>query len=237
MSFDKLKSFLEGNEDALNVVSELEQSQISLTKKLNTLEVDSKKAFESRDEVKSKLNLVKTKFGIEDIDEDNLAKILNSKGGNDAELQNLKKLISQTTAEKEQIEQSYKLKLANFALKTELQKTGLAQRAVDTDAYEFLEAIALKGAHYSDDGLVIFKNEDGSTMYNGAKPMTLADKVDAMLNSPKWAHALKPEGKNGTTTTVTTSGGNTPTIKRHAFDAMNPMQKSDFMKRGGKITE
>jgi len=89
-------------------------------------------------------------------------------------------------------------KLSNFALKSELQKTGLAQKSLNQDVYEILESIALKGATYSDDGSIAYKNEDGSTKYYNGKPLTLADKVAELEQSEAYKPLFKAVGVGGT---------------------------------------
>ena len=195
--FEKLIEIVGDNEEALKVINDAKATQETLTQKLNTYEVDAKKAFEKRDEFKSQLGLVKSKLGLEDLNEEALDKVLKSKGGDDAELNNLKGLIEKANQEKTQIEESYKSKLSQFALKTELQKTGLAQKAIDETAYGVLESIALQGASYENDSIV-FKNEDGSTKYVNGAPMTLKDKVNELYNTSSFAGLFKADGKGGT---------------------------------------
>lgn len=195
--FEKLIEIVGDNEEALKVINDAKATQESLTTKLNTYEVDAKKAFEKRDEFKTQLGLVKSKLGLEDLTEEALDKVLKSKGGDDAELNNLKGLIEKANQEKSEIENSYKSKLSQFALKTELQKTGLAQKAIDETAYGVLESLALAGASYENDGIV-FKNEDGSTKYVNGAPMTLKDKVNELYNTSSFAGLFKADGKGGT---------------------------------------
>jgi hypothetical protein len=195
--FEELKKFLDGNEDGLKLVATLEENQSTLTKKLNKLEVDSAKAFQTRDELKQKLGLVKSKLGLDEIDEEALTKALKGKT-DDAELNNLKALLDKANKEKSDVESEYKSKLSNFALKSELQKTGLAQKSLNQDVYEILESIALKGATYSDDGSIAYKNEDGSTKYHNGKPLTLADKVAELEQSEAYKPLFKAVGVGGT---------------------------------------
>ncbi len=195
--FEELKNLLDSKEDGLKLLSDIEANQNALTSKLNSLEVDSKKAFSTRDELKMKLNLVKSKLGVDDIDDEVLTKALRGKT-DDAELNNLKSLLEKTSREKEEIEAGYKSKLSNFALKTELQKTGLSQKALNQDVYEILENIALKGAFYDDSGAVIYKNEDGSTTYINGKPMTLSDKVATLEQSEAYKPLFRAVGTGGT---------------------------------------
>lgn len=209
MSFEQIKKLLEGNEDALKIVGDLESSQTQLVSRLNVLEVDSKAAFQKRDELKQKLNLVKTKFGIDEIDEDNLSKI--GKKTDDAELNNLKSLLDKTSKEKQEIENSYKSKLSNLALKTELTKTGLAQKAINQEVYGILEGLALDGAYYDDSGTISFKNADGSTTYVNGKPMTLEDKVKMLEQSEAYKPLFRPVGVGGTGANPNSNGTQTKT--------------------------
>jgi len=194
---EKIKAFLEGNEEAMAVYNEAEKSVSELTTKINLLEVDSKKAFQSRDELKSKINAIKTKLGVEDITDESLDGILKGKKGDDTELNNLKSLLQKAESDKMEIENGYKQKLSDFALKAELTKTGLAQKAINPAMYSVLEQVALQGAVY-EDGVVKFVNADGSTQYHNGKALTLGDRVEQLNGTPEYAPLFVAQGKGGT---------------------------------------
>lgn len=194
---EKIKAFLEGNEEAMAVYNEAEKSVSELTTKINLLEVDSRKAFQTRDELKSKINAIKTKLGVEDITDEALDGILKGKKGDDTELNNLKSLLQKAESDKMEIENGYKQKLSDFALKAELTKTGLAQKAINPAMYSVLEQVALQGAVY-EDGVVKFVNADGSTQYHNGKALTLSDRVEQLNGTPEYAPLFVPQGKGGT---------------------------------------
>ncbi len=202
MDLQKLIELLNDNEEAVNFVSGLAQTTESLTKKINVLEGDAKKAFETRDATKQKAKKLLDRLGLDDfdnVDDDLLDKVLKGKGS-DAEVQNLKAQLEKAVKEKGEIENSYKGKLSSYALKTELNKTGLAQKALNAEVYAILENIALSGASYTDDGKVVFKNDDGSTKYMNGKEYTLDDRVLELSSSSSYAPLFKAEGKGGTGT-------------------------------------
>jgi len=87
--------------------------------------------------------------------------------------------------------------LTNFALKAELTKTGLAQKAINPAMYSVLEQVALQGAVY-EDGVVKFVNADGSTQYHNGKALTLSDRVEQLNGTPEYAPLFVPQGKGGT---------------------------------------
>jgi len=118
--------------------------------------------------------------------------------GSDAEVQNLKSQLEKAVAEKGEIEATYKGKLSSYALKSELSKTGLAQKALNGEVYQILEGLALNGASYTDDGKVVYRNDDGSTKYTNGKEMTLDDRVNELSNSQSYASLFKPIGTGGT---------------------------------------
>ena len=222
MDLQKLLELLKDNEEAVNFVSGLTQTTESLTKKINALEGDAKKAFETRDSTKQKAKKLLDKLGLDDldnIDDDLLDKVLKGKGS-DAEVQNLKNQLEKAVAEKSEIENSYKGKLSSYALKTELNKTGLAQKALNAEVYAILENIALAGAIYTDDGKVIFKNEDGSTKYSNGKEYTLNDRVAELSASASYAPLFKVEGKGGTGTNPQQKTGGTQSTTVTGVDKM-----------------
>jgi hypothetical protein len=96
-----------------------------------------------------------------------------------------------------EIENGYKQKLSDFALKAELTKTGLAQKAINPSMYSVLEQVALHGAVY-EDGVVKFVNADGSTQYHNGKALTLGDRVEQLNGTPEYAPLFVPQGKGGT---------------------------------------
>jgi hypothetical protein len=197
--FDKLKPLLENNEEGLKILGELESAQSQLTSKLNALEVDAKKAFETRDGVKAQLRLVKEKLGVDEISDEALEKVLKGKKGDDTEINNLKTLLEKANKEKEEEISKYQSKLNDYVMRSELTKTGLAQKALNPELYQILESIALQGATVGEDGAIVFRNPDGSTKYsNGGKPMTLAERVTELENSESYAPMFKAESKNGT---------------------------------------
>lgn len=229
MSLDKLKEVLADNSEALEIVNGLDSTINELTKKVNYLETDSKKAFQVRDELKNKLNLVKNKFGLDEIDEDNLSKV--NKKSDDVEVNNLKSMLEKINKEKEDIENSYKSKLSNFALKTELTKTGLAQKAINAEMYQMLESLALSGAVYDDSGAITYRNEDGSTMYKNGKPMSLNDRVAELEQSEAYKILFKPVGTGGTGATGRTGSGGNGGLKR---STMTNSDKAKFISEFGQ---
>lgn len=204
---DKLKPFLEGNEEALNILKEVEGNITQLTGKLNTLEVDSKKAFDARDSLKAQIRLAKEKLGLEDLTEEALTKVLKGKS-DDTELNNLKTLLANANKEKDDIKSTYESKLSTFAMKQELSKTGLAQKAINADVYGILENIALNGATYKEDGSIVYTNDDGSTKYVNGKPMSLADRVSELQMSDAYKPLFKADGIGGSGANPASGGAN-----------------------------
>lgn len=229
MSLDKLKELIGENEEGLKVLNEVATTQTELTKKLNFLELESKRAFEARDTFKTQLKTVKEKLGLEDITDEALEKVLKGKKSDDAEVNNLKAMLEKATKEREEIESGYKSKLSEFVLKSELTKTGLAQKAINGEMYGILESLALKGAKTDENGVIIFTNEDGSTKYVNGKPMTLADRVAELENSEAYAPMFKPNGKGGTG--AGRSGGANGSKKR---SEMTHGEKAEFITKFGQ---
>lgn len=200
MTIEELKKLLDGNEEATKFVDEVFTTKDELTKQVNSLEVKFNEAKEGRDKTKERLRYVQETLGVDEINEETLAKALKRKGGDDAELQNLKQQLEKAAEERKQIEDKYKRELSTYVMKTELTKTGLAQDAYNGEMYQILEGIVLKDAQY-DNGNVVFKNPDGSTAYGeNGKPLSLKDRVSQIKADPRYAPMFKPSGNGGTGT-------------------------------------
>lgn len=206
MSLDKLRELVSDNQEAIEIIDGVRATVNELTSKLNKLETDSKKAFSARDELKSKLNLVKNTFGLDEIDDDSLTKILKSKG-NENEITNLKSLLEKTTLEKQEMEKTYKQKLTSFAVEQAIIATGLAQKADTKEDFEFLKSKVLNGLVYNEDGSISFVNEDGSTVYEQGKQLSIDAKVESLYNNPQYAKYFKTKGVGGTGANPNPNGG------------------------------
>ena len=197
MTKEEVIKLLEGNEDAIKFVGDLDSTKNYLTQQVNSLEVKFNEARDGRDKTKESLRYVKEKLGIDEINDDTLAKALKKKGGDDAELQNLQKLLEEAKAQSKTVETEYKGKLAKYVMQNELGKTGLAQEAYNSKMYQILETEVLKDAVYENDQ-IIFKNVDGSTLYGDkGKPMALEDRVAMLRSDPTYAPMFKPSNNGG----------------------------------------
>lgn len=209
--FNDLKKLLEGNEDGIKLVDKIESAQNELVEKVNSLETKFEEAKTGRDKVKSQLREAKDVLGLESLDKDNLAKLLDDKDPQATkELENLKTQLQSVTQEKENAVGELKNKLSSYVMRTELNKTGLAQEALNPTMYSFLEKAALEGATHTEDGGILFKNPDGSTAYNGSKPMTLADKVEQLKASEDFAPMFKTSVRGGSGTQNGTPSNKAP---------------------------
>jgi len=199
MSFAKLLGLIGDNEDAMKIAKDLEASTGQLTSDFNNQEIKMASVIESRDKTRTQFNLIKNKFGLEEITAESLATLNTSKPDEAAtlEIKNLQDQLAKAVATTDEIESGYKQKLGNLVLKTELNKTGLAQNALNPESYALLESLVLQGATYTEEGQTVFLNPDGSTTYLGSKKMTLGDKVDTLVNNPAYAGLFKPDGQGG----------------------------------------
>lgn len=197
--FAKLRDAIGDNEAAINIAKSLEESMASLTSQVNKLELKNDELLKDNGKTRDKFRLVREKLGIEDLTEENINAVLKSKPDekSQAELANLKAQLEKAYADKDSIENTYKTKMGDLVLKTELNRTGLAQKALNADTYMLLEGLVLSGASYNEDGGISFKNDDGSTSYIDGKPMTLEDKVNQLIGNPSYVGLFKPQGQGG----------------------------------------
>lgn len=228
---EKLEQFIGDNEEAKNIINEVKNLLDGTTSKINELERTKNDLLSEVKKFKTGNSLVKQHLGIEQLNEDTLNEALSKfRKSDDTELNNLKTLLANANKEKDDIKNTYESKLSTFAMKQELSKTGLAQKAINADVYGILENIALTGATYKEDGSIVYTNDDGSTKYVNGKPMSLADRVSELQMSDAYKPLFKADGVGGSGANPQGNGGN-PSIKR---SEMTPEQKGEFINKHGQ---
>lgn len=202
MTIEELLALIGDNADAVKFVK-----QMDTTAKEN---VDTIQGFErkltditsTRDKYKQGNTLVKSLLGLETINEESINEALNSlkkgKGDdNSAEIDNLKKLLETATNEKNQIETDYKGKLQNMALDNAITNAGVGLGVANESMLKIVTGLIKEGATY-EDGKIIYKNEDGSTVYGSDnKPLDIASKVSSLKADANYAGLFKADVKSG----------------------------------------
>lgn len=203
MDFKELKELLGENSDAVSFVDTLETNTTNNVERINALEKSLDDTKTTRDKYKQGNSLVKSLLGLEQINEDTLNDFLsNNKGKTDetlsAELKNLKDMLEKTTTEKESIVSEYENKIGKMALDNEIALSGVGTLFQNEEMYKLGMGVIKQGATF-ENGEIVYKNEDGTTVYNGSSPMNLKDKVESLRSNPSYSGLFKgqTQGRNG----------------------------------------
>lgn len=145
-------------------------------------------AIATRDAIKSQLKNISTGLGV---DAENVVEaieaIKSSKGGNneikDKEIEQLKREISELTAKLEVTSKESGQKILAMALKNDIATVLPTYKPKASGIQYIIDAIE-KQAHF-EDGKVVFKNNDGTTLRIGGKDATVEDMVAKMQQAEK----------------------------------------------------
>jgi ribosomal protein L16 Arg81 hydroxylase len=196
--------------------NKLKETNNDLVQRLNFLEKEAKTAFTKRDELKDKIRELQEKK-----DEGESTKT------DDKELQNLKSQLDSILSEKEQLQtefQSYKevtaleRALSNVNIEAANDKT----RNIITDM--------LKSNATMENGQIVYKSPDGTTLYNDGKPVTLEHKLKDLQNDESLRGLFAPTVKQGSGSSP--SNGNK--VLHKDVTKMTHTEKAKLMKELGE---
>lgn len=199
MSFEQLKAIIGDNAEAKTIIDSLESASTNNVAKINDLETKFNEAKNGRDSLK---NLIRETTGLDEVNADSIndfvTKLKSTKGDEKltAEIDNLKGLIEKANGEKESIVSEYESKLQNMALTNSLRDLGIGSLAVNPLAEKMMLEHLKEGASLDGDKIV-YRNADGSTMYNGTNVLTPADKLEQMKTSDDWKAFIKGDVNSG----------------------------------------
>lgn len=145
-------------------------------------------AIATRDAIKSQLKSISTGLGVEAENViEAIEAIKSSKGGNneikDKEIEQLKREISELTGRLENTTKESTQKILAMALKNDIATVLPAYKPKAGGVQYIIDAIE-KQAHF-EDGKVVFKNTDGTTLRIGGKDATVEDMVKQMQEKEK----------------------------------------------------
>ena len=183
MDFNKLLELLKENQEATNFIKGIQETQETNVTTINKNETLINNLKGDLDKFKQGNNLVKSKLGLEQLNEESLSQALNSlkKGDLDEksrlEIENLKSELSNSTSLLTEKENAFNTQIRELKLGTQLSdllvKNGVLPNAVKSASREVSQMMK-----YDDNNNPIFLNEDGSTKYLNGKPMGLADAIE-----------------------------------------------------------
>lgn len=180
------------NEELLNAVNAVKTSNKSNVDRLSFLEREMKTATEKRDSIKS---LVRNKLGIEEFSEEALEEAIKKmKDGktSDGEIKNLTSMVEMLKVEKESIERKYVDSINSYKIEKQLTTLGAIEETEGNKAYDIVLNEVRIGAEFDQDGNIVFKAKDGTTIRNSdGSPMTLADRYNQIKDSDDFAFLFK----------------------------------------------
>lgn len=182
-------------EEAQALADKISAKFTELDNEVNKQERQKLDAIQSRDDVKKKLKSIASELGAEDVDNvsDAIEAIKAKKGKpseNDEitkkEIESLKSELSQTVSEKEALKAEYESKLLSVALEKDIATT-LPKYKAKANATPYIINNVKERAVY-EDGKVVFKNEDGTTLRFEGRDATLDDVIKDMQRKEKEAN-------------------------------------------------
>ena len=181
MSLEVLEKFANesGNEDVIKAIGGIKETINSNVSRLKFLEQESKSAFEKRDAIS---NTVKSKLGLQEITEDALDGFLSKVKSNPdinakAENDKLVSMIDKLKTEKESINSKLQQTINSYKIEKQLTKLGAIEETEGSKAYEIVLSEINQGATFDENGDIVFKANDGTTIRNAdGSPMSLADR-------------------------------------------------------------
>ena len=229
MSFEKLMALISDNAEMVSFTKSLQESTTSNIERINTLEKTNGDLLGEIKNFKLGNNLVKDSLGLENLNQETLMEALNklkSTKGNDkslAEIESLKKLIEKTALDKDYVVNDYETKLSDMALTNSLRDLGIGG-LVTSPIAEKLILEQLKAGATRDGDKVVYKNADGSTIYDGTNVMTPQARLKAMQEDTNFKPFFKGDVKSGSSARDGNNNNNSVDLSK-----MNP---TEMMKQG-----
>lgn len=201
MDFQKLLELVSDNQEAQSFIKGVQETQETNVQTINKNETLITNLKGDLEKFKQGNSLVKSKLGLEQLNEDSLSEALsklNKNGGDEAlknEIANLQKLLEEAKTQSTQLENNYVDQIRELktgaTLKDIIAKAGVIEEAYD-DAY----SIAKSMMSFDENHNPIFKNADGTTKYlSNGKPMTMED-LPSVLKETK-SYMFPRETKSG----------------------------------------
>jgi hypothetical protein len=213
MDWNSLKAKVSDDAEATSFIDSQIQKTGELTTQINNLEVKANDAISSRQQLK---DLIKTVTGITEVSEEALKTLLDGKksGGDESllkEVENYKSMVEKLNLEKDTITKEYDGRFKDMALTNSLRDLGIGSLASSPIAEKMLIEELKKNATLDGDKIV-YKNEDGTTIFNGSNVMTPIEKLNLIKSDENWSPFLKADITSGSDT-QRSSGGDRGTPK------------------------
>ncbi len=213
MNFEELLKLLEnGNiDEAKKAVSSLKLKFDTNIAELKAMESRFNEAKEGRDKAKARLNELKGTLGLEELTSDNVKELI-KKGKNDEslkqEIENLTKMISAKDEElKSKLAEADK-RYTDKIVEVEIAKLGTNANVVNDKALSILIEAIKEGATL-DNGIIIYKDADGSTIRNSTgQPLSISEKINQFKADDTYSFLFKPTTNGGSGMQNSSGAGN-----------------------------
>jgi hypothetical protein len=233
MSLDTIKKLADelGNEDLKLAVKSTEDSIRANLDKISTLELDRNSAIEKRDR---QAKLVKSTFGIDELTEENLKKFAMGDKEPDsvlkAEVDKMTSMTEMLKAEKDSLSKKYSETVNRYKVEKSLASLGAIEDTENQRAYDILLNEVTSGAEFDEEGNLVFKANDGTTVRNSdGSPMSLSDRYSQVKDSDDFQFLFKTKRSKSGSGSGGSKGGNAQGIT--SLKGLNDVERTRLFKQ------
>lgn len=171
-------------------------------------------------QITSQIDNVKKLFNVDDLEKLPEAIKTQNTDTQSKELKSLEKLLQVKESELVKQKQEYESKIFDKDMDLELFKRSATLNTINDEANLIAISHLKKGASF-ENGVVVYKNDDGTLVRKNGLPLTIDDKI-AELKSGSLSFLFKNDSKNGSGINITQGASNT---------SVNDTGLSDFSKQ------
>lgn len=228
MSWEKLKALASSDAEVLGFIESQISSSTELVNKVNGLEATNSGVLADLKKFKQGNSLVKDSLGLEEVNSDTikeaLEKLKGAKGDDKLmnEISNLKTLLETANTDKQTLETDYQGKLSNMAMTNSLRDLGIGALANGAMSEKMILEHLKTGAVLDGENIV-YKKEDGSTLYDGTTLVTPASRLESLKTNDDWKPFLKADISGG-------SGSRESNPRTTTLSTMNEKERTELFK-------
>ena len=220
MDFEKLMELVGDNDEAKNFVKGVQETQETNVQTINKNENLINNLKDDLGKFKKGNELVKTKLGIDQLNEDSLNEALQTKnkGGDEKlikEIENLKSELDSTSSKYEDTVKQYNSQIQELKVGSKLDDISSNFEFVDNQARKDAITFVKQQMKFNENNEPVFLNEDGTTKYLDGKPMGLDDAFKSIESERPYMFA--PSTKGGSQST--SNDGGTPNTSNVGGDS------------------
>jgi len=166
--------------------------------KMGGLEVDLQTAAEKRDRLKT---TIRNATGLEEITEEALKTVLAGNSANTEiytkEIDQLRGKLGESANAVDAVSAKYESQIFGLKLDRSVTSLGAMDEVHSQHAYKTVVEELARNAEFDDEGNIMYRNTDGTTIYNGANPMTIQAKYELIKADDTYSYLFKPQFKSG----------------------------------------